>query len=59
VDLRASRKGVLKALYLLDKDSDIIDNPNTLWNHIMNGVKKSHNSQMDVVLALWNADLII
>src|SRR5207248_3342561 len=28
--------------------------PGQLWKLLMNGADKRHNSQMDVVLALWN-----
>lgn len=30
-----------------------------LWNEVMQGVKKSHNSQMDVVIALWGNGFIV
>jgi len=30
-----------------------------LWRAVTNGAEKTHNSQMDVVLALWNNDLIL
>ncbi len=30
-----------------------------LWRAVTNGADKKHNSQMDVVLALWNNDLIL
>lgn len=30
-----------------------------LWRAVTNGAEKKHNSQMDVVLALWNNDLIL
>ena len=30
-----------------------------LWQAVTNGAEKTHNSQMDVVLALWNNDLIL
>jgi hypothetical protein len=29
-----------------------------LWKRVMDGRRKVHNSQMDVVLALWNAGLV-
>lgn len=31
----------------------------SLWRAVTNGVDKAENSQMDVVLALWNNDLIL
>ncbi|ANA81025.1 hypothetical protein PVOR_07255 [Paenibacillus vortex V453] len=33
--------------------------PLQLWRTLMNGNPKSHNFQMDVVLALWKNDLIV
>jgi hypothetical protein len=30
-----------------------------LWRAVTNGATKTHDSQMDVVLALWNNDLIL
>lgn len=30
-----------------------------LWKAVTNGAEKTHDSQMDVVLALWNNDLIL
>ena len=30
-----------------------------LWQAVTNGAEKAHNSQMDIVLALWNNDLIV
>ena len=30
-----------------------------LWRAVSNGAEKTHNSQMDVVLALWNNGLIV
>jgi hypothetical protein len=31
----------------------------SLWRAVTNDPAKTHNSQMDVVLALWNNDLIV
>jgi hypothetical protein len=30
-----------------------------LWRAVTDGAEKAHNSQMDIVLALWNNDLIV
>jgi hypothetical protein len=32
--------------------------PPALWAQVMGGANKVHNSQMDVVLALWDAGLV-
>jgi hypothetical protein len=31
----------------------------SLWRAVAIDLEKTHNSQMDVVLALWNNDLIV
>lgn len=38
--------------YLL-RNPDFIGNPAELWSIVMNGLSTVHNSQMDVVIALW------
>lgn len=43
----------VQAVKLLKANSELASDRNVLWNEVMRGVKKSHNSQMDVVLALW------
>ena len=45
------------ALKLLCEDSSWLNNPSKLWEKIMEGTEKKHNSQMDVVTALWQAKL--
>lgn len=49
----------IEAVRLLRKNSALVNDKNRLWKEVMNGQRKSHNSQMDVVLALWNKGLII
>jgi hypothetical protein len=34
------------------------ESASVLWKRVMDGRNKAHNSQMDVVLALWNAGLV-
>ncbi|MGA2403387.1 MAG: hypothetical protein ABSG91_17055 [Syntrophobacteraceae bacterium] len=49
----------LKVLSLLRQDpSRSINTEQKLWQEVMKGEKKTPHSQMDVVLFLWNADLI-
>ena len=43
------------ALALLREDDSLSIDPSALWTRIMGDVDKSHNSQMDVVIALWEA----
>lgn len=47
----------LQAAELLVKDPSLSQSPSTLWKAI--NIQKSHNSQMDVVITLWNNDLIM
>jgi hypothetical protein len=49
----------VEAVELLRVNPELANDRNGLWEEVMKGVKKSQNSQMDVVLALWNNDLIV
>lgn len=49
----------IKALELLIGDPSLSKDSKTLWNRIQGGIEKSHNSQMDVVLALWTGGFIV
>lgn len=48
----------IQAVELLKANPELASDRNVLWKEVMKGVKKSHNSQMDVVLALWERGLI-
>lgn len=61
----AARKGeqknkdyALKAVQILRKRPEMAEGKDALWAEIMEGVEKKHNSQMDVVLALWVTELL-
>ena len=43
------------ALALLRENDSFSKDPLILWKRVMCGVDKSHNSQMEVVIALWEA----
>ncbi|WP_430394004.1 DUF6979 family protein [Brevibacillus brevis] len=47
----------LQAAALLVKDPTLSQSPSTLWKAI--NIQKSHNSQMDVVISLWENKLIL
>lgn len=49
----------VQAVKLLKANPELANDKKRLWREVMNGVKKSHNSQMDVVLALWESGLIV
>jgi len=49
----------LRAVGLLAHDPNVAESsPLALWQLVMNGDEKRYNEQMDVVLALWNRQLI-
>ena len=55
-----NKRYALSAVALLKKDSAISDQPPmVLWKCVMKGEQKVHNSQMDVVIALWKSNLLI
>ncbi|MEK5398431.1 DUF6979 family protein [Paenibacillus sp. FSL K6-2859] len=49
----------VEAVELLRGNPLLANDKNGSWKEVMKGVKKSHNSQMDVVLALWEKGLIV
>ncbi len=53
-----NKKYALSALNYLRQDPSLSRQPANLWEIVMDGEQKKHNSQMDVVLALWNSGLI-
>lgn len=48
----------LDAVELLGADRTLSNTPKALWKAVTNGREVRHNSQMDVVTALWNNNLI-
>ncbi|MEH7455453.1 DUF6979 family protein [Gottfriedia acidiceleris] len=48
----------INAIHLLKKDPTLVNDMNELWNKVLNGESKVHNSQMDVVISLWKNNLI-
>jgi len=57
----ADNKGyAIRAIELLASDPSLSESgPKALWDQVMQGVSKSHNGQMDVVLALWRNGLLV
>ena len=53
-----NKQYVVAAVEILKKDDRLKNNPKRLWDLIPNH-PNLHNSQMNVVCSLWNADLII
>jgi hypothetical protein len=52
-----NKKYALQAIAILKKGNSNLITPKELWSKLNLGDKKS-NSQMEVVLALWNAGLV-
>jgi len=48
----------VEAVSLLKSNPGLSQDANLLWAAILKGIEKKHNSQMDVVLSLWNHKLI-
>jgi hypothetical protein len=56
---RKNKKYALEAVKILKRHPDWSTDRKRLWRAVMRGEQKKHNSQMDVVVALWNAGLIV
>jgi Family of unknown function (DUF6979) len=57
---RDNKGYALRAVQLLSDEPALAGlRPEHLWRRVMNGETKAYNSQMDVVLALWNEGLIV
>lgn len=53
-----NKEYAIRAVELIKKEPNLVKNMNELWNQVMGGVSKVHNSQMDVVLSLWKNNLL-
>lgn len=49
----------IRAVELIKKDSSLVHDLNKLWDQVVGGEGKAHNSQMDVVVTLWNNRLLV
>lgn len=56
--LEKNKEYAVKAVEMLSNTPELAKDKRKLWNEVVEGVEKKHNSQMDVVLALWNTELI-
>lgn len=54
-----NKRYAIDACHLLRQDPSLAADPNRLWTSVLYGTRKVHNQQMDVVLALWNAGLVV
>jgi hypothetical protein len=53
-----NREYAVDATELLAVEPQLADNWPELWKRVLNGVSKQHNSQMQVVIALWQKGLL-
>lgn len=53
-----NKEYALKALNLLQSDPSLAQDPKALWNAVQGDNPKAYNSQMDIVITLWDNDLI-
>ncbi|SHH41964.1 DUF6979 family protein [Tepidibacter thalassicus] len=55
---KKNKNYAIKAIKILLKEPYLKNNKKELWNRVIENNKISHNYQMDVVIALWNNNLI-
>ncbi|WP_339322139.1 hypothetical protein [Paenibacillus sp. FSL W8-0194] len=53
-----NKKYGLKAIELIKNNPELINNKKELWKRTIEPEEKVHNSQMDVVIELWNNRMI-
>ena len=53
-----NKRYAVDAVAILQRHPSLAGNRNRLWSKVLADEHKKHNSQMDVVIALWNAGLI-
>lgn len=54
-----NKQYALDAVAILRRSPELATDLNALWKAVMREERKVHNSQMDVVVALWNAGLLV
>lgn len=57
--LQKNKNYAIQAVLVLRVRPELAEDKLGLWRAVMNGEQMSHNSQMDVVIALWINDLIV
>lgn len=55
---KKNKKYVIDAVAILKRKPRLASGKMLLWRAVLRGKKKSHNGQMDVVIALWNNNFI-
>lgn len=54
-----NKRYAVNALAALRRNPSLANDHRALWEKVMNGIEKSENSQMDVVIALWREGLVV
>jgi hypothetical protein len=55
---KLNKQYALDAVLLLRKRPALVSDPGTLWQQVVGGAEKVHNSQMDVVVTLWSQGFV-
>ena len=55
---RKNKKYAVEAVAILKQRPSLASSPSQLWYEVMQGEFKQHNSQMNVVTALWKQGLL-
>ena len=58
IDMSGNPQYAIKAVQVLDKCPELAQSPGKLWIKVVGPDGPVHNSQIDVVIALWNKGLI-
>jgi hypothetical protein len=54
-----NKQYALDAIAVLRRNPELATDPDALWNSVMGNERKTHNCQMDVVVALWERGLVV
>jgi len=53
-----NKRYAIKAVRILKRNPEFAKSEETLWNEVIGENKKKYNNQMDVVISLWNKNLL-
>ena len=56
---KKNKSYALKAISILQSNPSLSEDPKALWDIVQEGKPIKHNSQMDVVIALWEKGLFL
>jgi hypothetical protein len=58
-ELQKKKKYAIEAVRILKEKPELSENKLKLWSEVRKGAHYSHDSQMDVVVALWRNGMIV